>query len=97
MHNIHILIQVYNIYLNLYLVKELDDILSEMPKKMKTIFNLRVVEDMEFKEISNKLNITENNAKVQMHKAISFIKERLKSSDNKTLISLFVFLTQDYR
>lgn len=93
----HIQSNSLNEYEETYLVKELDNILSEMPKKMKTIFNLRVVEDMKFKEISNKLNITENNAKVQMHKAISFIKERLKSSDNKTLISLFVFLTQDYR
>lgn len=92
----HIQSNTLNEYEEGYLVKEIEYILDKMPKKMKMIFNLRIIEDMKFKEISSKLNISENNAKVQMHRAISFIKDKLSSSNNKGLICLMLLLTKSY-
>lgn len=58
-------------------LEELQSVVDKMPPKMKEVFRLRVVEDYKFKEIAEALEITENNAKVQMNSAIRMIREKL--------------------
>lgn len=59
------------------LLDKLQVVMDKMPPKMKEVFRLRVVEDYRFKEIAEELQITENNAKVQMNAAIRMIREKM--------------------
>lgn len=59
------------------LLDELQVIVDKMPPGMKEVFRLRVMEDYKFKEIAEKLGITENSAKVQMNGAVRMIREKL--------------------
>ena len=69
---------------------ELQVIVDKMPPGMKEVFRLRVTEDYTFKEIAEKLGISENSAKVQMNGAIRMIREKLPYlKDRLLLFALF--------
>ena len=69
---------------------ELQVIVDKMPPGMKEVFRLRVTEDYKFKEIAEKLGISENSAKVQMNGAIRMIREKLPYlKDRLLLLDLF--------
>ena len=69
---------------------ELQVIVDKMPPGMKEVFRLRVTEDYKFKEIAEKLGISENSAKVQMNGAIRMIREKLPYlKDRLLLFALF--------
>lgn len=53
------------------------DVMSEMPPKVREVFRMRIIEEFKFKEIAERLGITENNAKVQMNNALRIIRRKL--------------------
>jgi RNA polymerase sigma-70 factor (ECF subfamily) len=58
-------------------------LLSTLPEKQKTVFNLHVFEDYSHKEIATLLNITENNSYWLLHQARKNLKENISFSNKK--------------
>ncbi|MGV8095056.1 MAG: RNA polymerase sigma factor [Mangrovibacterium sp.] len=71
------------------LEKTVADLIESLPAKRREIFILSREEGLTFKEIAGKLGISENTVDTQIRKALSFIKERLRSQINTIL---FFFL-----
>ena len=51
--------------------------IENLPDKCRQIAKMRFIKEMKFSEIASELSISENTAKVQVHRAISKIKEQL--------------------
>ena len=60
------------------LQKTVKNAINKLSKKQNNVINLRIFSELKFKEISEKLNITENNAKVTYHKALKKIRVTLE-------------------
>ena len=56
----------------------LDKIIDELPEQRRLIFIMSRYEDMSHNEIAQKLNISRNTVKVQIFKALSFIRNALE-------------------
>jgi RNA polymerase sigma-70 factor, ECF subfamily len=60
---------------------ELRDVLTQaidgLPDELRTVFTLRVVEDLDTDETAACLDISESNVKVRLHRARSLLKERI--------------------
>jgi RNA polymerase sigma-70 factor (ECF subfamily) len=71
------------------LEKTVADLIESLPAKRREIFILSREKGLTFKEIAGKLGISENTVDTQIRKALSFIKEKLRSQINTIL---FFFL-----
>ena len=54
------------------------DLIEKLPEKRKEIFRLNRMEGLTYKEIANRLNISENTVDSQMRKAMAFLHEEMK-------------------
>jgi len=63
--------------------KELGNIIEKeiaaLPKKMREVFLLRRKEELSYKEIGERLNISDQTAKLQVHNAIKLLKLKIHS------------------
>ena len=60
------------------IVNEIEQAINDLPEKCKEIFCLSRFEEMNYEEISNKLNISINTVRTQMTRALQKLRERLK-------------------
>lgn len=70
------------------LLKQIYLAIENLPEKCRQVAKMRFLKEMKFREIASELSISENTAKVQVHKAISKIKEHLAA--NSALSSLIL-------
>jgi RNA polymerase sigma-70 factor (ECF subfamily) len=73
------------------LIKKIHEAISELPERCRQVAELRFLKSKKYKEIALELNISEDTAKVQAHRAIIKIKEKVKGND-LLLMALASFL-----
>ncbi len=71
------------------LEKQVKKAIEKLPEKCREIFLLCRFEDMKYKEVAKKLNISEKTVEAQMSKALKIMREELK--DYYFLLLLFWF------
>lgn len=54
------------------------EIIKKMPDEWRIIFNMRIIEDLSFKEIANELNKNENTVRVYFLRGKTWLSEQLK-------------------
>ena len=59
--------------------KELQDGISRLPRKQRTVVMLRIYDQLSYKEISEATGISEGSAKVNYHHAVNKLKEILEN------------------
>lgn len=64
------------------------DIINRLPEKRRKIFIMNKFEDMSYKEIAEKLSISENTVDTQLRRAMAFLKSKISA----THLSLFIAL-----
>lgn len=72
------------------LIRKIRETVERLPEKYREICKLRFYHNMKYSEIAVRLNISENAAKVQVHRAIQQIKSSL-TRDDFQLIGLLLF------
>ena len=72
------------------LIRKIHAVIEKLPEKCREICELRFYKNMKFSEIAAQLAVSENTAKVQVHRAIQKIKETL-STEDVMLIGLLSF------
>lgn len=72
------------------LIQKIHEIVEHLPEKYREICKLRFYHNLKYSEIASRLNISENVAKVQVHRAIKQIKLSL-TRDDFQLIGLLLF------
>ena len=60
------------------LKKQLDGALDKLPEKCRQVFMLCRFEDMKYKEVAEKLNISQKTVEAQMSKALRILREEFK-------------------
>lgn len=73
------------------LIKNIKKIITELPEKYRNICELRFYYNLKYSEIAKRLGISENVAKVQIHRAIQKIKEAL-ANNNEHIIGILMFI-----
>jgi len=63
-------------------IKFLQKAVQEMPEKTRNIFRLSRDENMTYKEIAQKLNISENVVDHEIRKALEYIREQIRKLDS---------------
>ena len=63
------------------------DLLSKMPEKYITVFNLFIIDGYSHQEIAKAINITENTSRVLLHRARHWAMNQLKPLFNDTVSS----------
>lgn len=58
-------------------IEDLENAIADLPKKYKEIILLKDFQELSYKEISNRLNISENAAKMRHFHALKLLKDRL--------------------
>ena len=66
-------------------LEEVNQILENMPKGYRTVFNLFGIEGYSHKEIAKMLHINENTSKSQLSKARNYIIQKLKKKNSHAL------------
>jgi RNA polymerase sigma-70 factor (ECF subfamily) len=64
------------------LMKVLHEMMETLPPKQKLVFHLREIEGMQYKEISEVLNITVDEVKINLFRARQKIKDKLISIES---------------
>jgi len=72
----------------LELQDRIDQVIDQLPPERKKIFKMSRYEELKYKEIAQKLNLSIKTVEAQMSKALKFL--RLHLSD---YLSLFIILT----
>lgn len=70
------------------LVNNLEKSIERLPDQCKTIFRLSRFENLKYREIADKLNISENTVDTQIRRALKKLKEDLKNYLRTTLFIL---------
>jgi len=65
----------------------INDAINKLPEKCQQVFKLSRIEELKYKEIADKLNISVKTVEAQMSKALKVLREELK--DYITVILLF--------
>jgi RNA polymerase sigma-70 factor (ECF subfamily) len=60
------------------LEKQIIDLINQLPEKRREIFKLNRLEGLTYKEIAEKLNISENTVDSQMRKALAYFHIEMK-------------------
>lgn len=63
------------------LINKIHEAISQLPERCRQVAELRFLKSMKYKEIAQELSISEETAKVQAHRAITKIKEKLKGNE----------------
>ncbi|WP_346864064.1 sigma-70 family RNA polymerase sigma factor [uncultured Draconibacterium sp.] len=71
------------------LEKRIYDAIERLPEKRKIIFKLSKIDGLSYKEISSKLNISENTVDSQLRKALAFMRNDMK---NYLSLMLWIYL-----
>lgn len=58
--------------------KKIIEMIQQMPDNLKMVFNLRIFEDYEFKDIAGEMGIPTSTARVYFHRAKEWITEHIK-------------------
>lgn len=72
------------------ILDELIALVDTMPTGCRDVFRLRIFRDYKFSEIASELDISENNAKVQMNHALVFLRKRL-APENFTIMMVLLY------
>lgn len=80
--------QVHDNVVTLELQDRIDQVIDQLPPERKKIFKMSRYEELKYKEIAQKLNLSIKTVEAQMSKALKFL--RLHLSD---YLSLFIILT----
>ena len=85
------MVEGYNIVEDVLLEKELSDLISKeieaLPPKMREVFLLNKKEELSYKEIADRLNISDQTAKQQVYKAMKILKPKIDR-----FLSIFPFI-----
>ena len=85
------MVEGYNIVEDDILEKELSDLIQKeinaLPSRMREVFLLNKTEELSYKEIAQRLNISDQTAKQQVYKAIKILKPKIDH-----FLSVFPFL-----
>jgi RNA polymerase sigma-70 factor, ECF subfamily len=73
------------------LKEKMDLLVGELPERQREVFRLSRVEGLSYKEIGEKLNISEKTIEYHIHQSISFLKKRLKSLGLISLLYFYLF------
>ncbi|MCF6333605.1 MAG: RNA polymerase sigma-70 factor [Draconibacterium sp.] len=60
------------------LEKKIFELIGKLPEKRQVIFKLNRIDGLTYKEIAEKLNISENTVDSQMRKALAFLRNEMK-------------------
>lgn len=66
------------------------DIINKLPEKRREIFIMNKFQDLSYKEIAEKLSISENTVDTQLRRAMAFLKSKISSSHLSLFIALFI-------
>lgn len=67
----------------------LTKLIDEMPEKRREIFRESRIEGLSYREISEKLNISENTVDTQIRKALGFLKNKLRNYYSILMLTFF--------
>ena len=70
--------------------EKLQKLINEIPERRREIFRLSRFEGLSYKQIAQRLNITENTVDSQIRNALNFLREEFR----KMVILWFLFLFQ---
>ncbi len=59
-----------------------NEAINNLPEKYRTVFVMKILEDMDYSEIANKLNLTEATVRKRLERARKYIKEVLVGDNN---------------
>lgn len=71
--------------------------IQELPNKYRLTFNMYVLDGYTHKEISEQLGTSTGTSKSNLARARMILKERLEQEQNKSVIGLLIFFTQEKR
>ena len=80
--------EVYDNVVALELQERIDRVIEQLPKERKRIFKMSRYEELKYKEIAERLNLSVKTVEAQMSKALKFL--RLQLSDYLSLFIVFV-------
>ncbi|MFK7814229.1 MAG: RNA polymerase sigma factor [Maribacter sp.] len=69
--------------------------IQELPNKYRLTFNMYVLDGYTHKEISEQLGTSTGTSKSNLARARMILKERLEQEQNKSVIGLLIFFTQE--
>jgi len=65
--------------------------IDELPDDLRTVFTLRVVEEVSTEETADSLNITEANVKVRLHRARALLRQRIDRQIGESVRQVYQF------
>ena len=71
-----------------------EELIAQLPPRRREVFTLSRVEGLTYKQIADKLGISENTVDVQLRKALDSIRDALNSEFVISIILLFIVLYQ---
>jgi RNA polymerase sigma-70 factor (ECF subfamily) len=69
--------------------------IQELPNKYRLTFNMYVLDGYTHKEISEQLGTSAGTSKSNLARARMILKERIEQEQNKSVIGLLIFFTQE--
>lgn len=71
------------------LASQIEEEISNLPARMREVFELKRKQNLSYKEISEVMNISDLTVKTQMNKAITILRAKLRNNINIFLINFF--------
>lgn len=71
------------------LARQIEEEISNLPARMREVFELKRKQNLSYKQISEIMNISDLTVKTQMNKAITILRAKLGNSMNSFLIIFF--------
>jgi RNA polymerase sigma-70 factor (family 1) len=71
------------------LASQIEEEISNLPARMREVFELKRKQHLSYKEISEVMNISDLTVKTQMNKAITILRSKLGNNMNSFLINFF--------
>ncbi len=75
--------------------KEIGEIIKKLPIRRRQILIMRKIDNLSYKEISDKLKISENTVDTQLRRAMKFLKDRIDIKDF-TIFILFLAIESEH-
>lgn len=76
-----------------YMIKQIYQIIDQMPKRRREIFKKSKIEGKSSKEVAKELNISPGTVDNQVSEALRFIRSKLKSKNLGLLFFVFLFVS----
>lgn len=71
---------------------QIEQLAADLPEQCRNVFALRVFEGYSYKEIAEKLKISQSAVKVQLHRAGQKLRKKLSGVNNIDLLLLIIFI-----